>query len=638
MAPATLLVSIILAFAFSLCDANDFVCQYHNEFTKSLEIYCDYYQKRLPRNCTQVKPSLNTSDVTRLKIEGCNQSDVCGTSAMFQNIQQFDVSFSAYASLNCSGTEFRNLTEFNASFNELTAIPTKTLQNFPQLINLDLSHNYLSRIFNGDFQNFGRKLVSINLANNNLAFIDDNVFANFRHLELINLNYNRLTTLPTLNYLHLIKDVSIQENPKLTTIDCQFVSAMGRNRKVHLSWKYVKSFDGGKSCGTGWKFRAYETNHTEGLHHSFGLYNLHCSKKGFDHLESFVAGKRKFNNLGPMLKLLSPSVIKIDVSDNKLYELDASIFERFQRVNELNLSSTSLMAFDFNVLNVNYQQRLIRLDISENNLKVVENSTFLQDYESLADFNAAGNRIRNVDEMVRYLPMGIQRLNLADNHLNDVSAISRLAALEYLSLSNTDLLIFDPNPFKPLRRLVSLDLSRNNLSSVEFGFDVSEITQNFVQSMNLSIGLSVEITPDKSLFQTLSELTHLNLSGTHLQEFELEAVSSLQKLRTLDLSNNQLYIINLQALLNLTQLERLYLNNNDLTKLDNFNWPASLNISLEISRNHMPCAYLRELIYEHQNVNYISDPLEQKHGNDCRSSTQGISDFLDSVYEKVKFW
>lgn len=641
-----LLASIFLAYAFSLCDGNNFVCQYHNEQTKSLEIYCDYYQKQLPRNCTAVNPSLNSSEVIRLKIEGCNQSDVCITSALFANIQQFDVSFSGYASLNCSGNEFEHLIDFIASFNELTAIPTKTLQQFPKLETLDLSHNYLTRVFNGDFAGVCRELRQINLSNNNLAYIDDAAFANMNHLELISLSYNRFSTLPTINYLHSTRDVMIRENPELTAIDCQFMLAMGRNRKVHLSWKYVKSFDGGKNCSSAWKFRAYQSTHSEGIFHSFGqLYHLFCNENGFSQIQTFVAGSQTFKNVRPMLKQLNPAVLKIDLSDNNVEALDAVMFERFQRLNQLILSNISLMEFDFHMLNVNHQNHLVRLDISKNALKVVENPVILQDFDSLIDFNAEGNRIKNADDMIRYLPTSIQRLNLADNEVHDINAISRLVALESLTLRNCKILLTETNPFITLRNLISLDISRNNFSDFNFAadsnivesVDISKTIQNLMPSMNLS-DIAVEITTVGSPFQTLSNLIYLNLSETQLQKFDLESLNPLKKLHTLDISHNRLQSINLKPLSNLTQLQRLYLNDNDLSKLDNFDWKWTANISLAIDRNNMPCAYLRQLNYENPHVKYIGDSLRQKHGDDCRSNTQGISDFLGSVYEKVKFW
>lgn len=647
-----LLVLIFLAFAFSLCDANNFVCQYHDEHSKSLEIYCDYFQKQLPRNCVPANPSLNSSDVIRLKIEGCNPTDVCNISERFETVQQLDISYSAYGSFNCSDKVFENLIDFNASHNELTAIPTAILQKFQMLETLDLSHNYVMRIFSGDFGNFGQNLRQINLAHNNLAFIDDRAFVNFRRLELIDLNYNRLSTLPKINHLHSIRDVSIQENPELITFDCKFMSSMEHQRRVNLSWQYITAFDGGKNCHIQRSFRAYQSNRTESVYHSFGHhYHLFCNENGFNHIQSFVAGTQAFKNVRPTLRLLNPSVLKIDLSDNSVDELDAALFARFQRLNELILSNIRLIDFDFDVLNVNHQISLDRLDISQNNLKMVKNPMLLQNFENLIDFNAAGNRIENTDEIIRYLPAKIRRLNLAGCHVGNINAIERLTALEYLNLSGTNLsIIIGENPFVSLRHLISLDISHNNLSNVNFAVSkhLSEFpavnhqiknASEIISSLMIPSMDSSEITLDHSdPFQILSNLTYLNISGTNLRKFELKSIEPLKWLHTLDISQNQLKSIDLEALPHFTQLERLYLNDNELTILDNFVPNASPKVSLAIDKNYMPCVYLRQLKYEHPNINYIGDQLNQKHSNNCRSSTQAISDFLGTVYDTVKIW
>lgn len=605
---------------------------------------------QLPRNCVPADPSLNSSNVIRLKIEGCNQTDTCNLSETFKNIEHLDISYSTYGSYNCSNSIFQNLIDFNTSFNELTKIPATTLQKFPKLETLDLSHNYLWRIFNHDFQNFSEKLREINLSHNNLAFIEKGAFSNFPHLEIINLNFNRLSTIPTINHLQSIREVTIQENKELQTFDCQFITSMGLKRKVHLSWKYITLFDGGKNCKINRTFSVYPSIHAEGVFPLFGSnYRLHCSENGFNHIESFVAGTQAFTNIRPVLRLLSPSVLKIDLSENDIYELDTAAFDRFHALNELNLSNSKLMDFDFGMLNAS-QQSLSRLDISKNNFQhgqSIKNPMFLQYFENLSDFNAAESRIKNADDIIQNLPTKIQRLNLASTHISNINAISRLTALEYLILSDANLPAFDLNPFISLGHLINLDISRNNLSNIDF--DVSRRT--LLHAITARIGYvpgiastlmppidPADITLDTDSFQPLSNLTYLNLSGTNLRKFELKSIEPLKSLQILDISHNHLQNIDLKALRNFTQFEQLYLNDNDLTKLDNFIPGASPNTSFAIARNNMPCPYLRYLNNEYPSIKYIDNRLDQKHNTDCTSSGQAISEFLDSVYDKVKFW
>lgn len=197
-----------------------------------------------------------------------------------------------------------------------------------------------------------------------------------------------------------------------------------------------------------------------------------------------------------------------------------------------------------------------------NHLEKIDNSISMQYFGHLIDFNVAENQIENTDGLIRYLPSNVQGLNLAGNSLRSGNAFNffeRLTALKYLNLSDTNLLIFDANSLKPHRHLISLDVSHNNLSNVNFAIvsntmdQLRELHASESQIANVSdviehLGASIQILDlsrnhigpivNASLFQTLTNLTHLNLSGTHLQKFDFETIKTSKWLHTLDISES----------------------------------------------------------------------------------------------------
>ena len=118
----------------------------------------------------------------------------------------------------------------------------------------------------------------------------------------------------------------------------------------------------------------------------------------FQNVQTFVAGPDGFENVAPIFNILDASVLKVDLSNNDIVELNSTTFERFTNLRELNLSNSGLKTLDFNLLN--YQKFLQYFDVSNNHLKEVTKPVLLQYLKQLKYFNAAGNQIRNANEIL----------------------------------------------------------------------------------------------------------------------------------------------------------------------------------------------------------------------------------------------
>lgn len=60
--------------------------------------------------------------------------------------------------------------------------------------------------------------------------------------------------------------------------------------------------------------------------------------------------------------------------------------------------------------------------------------------------------------------------------------------------------------------------------------------------------------------------------------------------------------------------------------------------SLAIAKNQLQCKYLKRLKSEWIELSFIDDLFDQKHGKNCQSTIQTISDFVNSTFNRVKFW
>lgn len=86
-------------------------------------------------------------------------------------------------------------------------------------------------------------------------------------------------------------------------------------------------------------------------------------------------------------------------------------------------------------------------------------------------------------------------------------------------------------------------------------------------------------------------------------------------------------------------MEQIYLNENNLNTIENLNQTNHLRLNLlAVAQNQLSCQFLRGFLSNWRYTTFVGDPVQQKHGDACRSSKQGVKDFLSSFYDTIKFW
>lgn len=635
------------------CEANaidNVRCNVYNAATKSLEKYCPNYHGPLPKDCPNQSLVIEPSDVIRLKVDGCNRYTVVDLVNNFTNLRDLDISYSSYESLDWLSNLHRpeRLEKFNASYNYLIHIG-KFLNNMPGLIELDLSHNKLNddTMFDGV-----KKLKMIHLSHNNFSSPFKG-FKNLVTLEYVDLRDNHLTVVPDFYNNENMKTVDLGGND-IREFSCYNIKTI-KNATLHFSWEWVESFTAHSHCA-GHQIDIIRDRKYEGIKIAENKCDIHMHVPKFENLQNVTVGPKTLVNATHFLSAFEPSIRKIDVSGNFIGQLNANTMDRFQQLTHLILSDTKLESFDFSLIG----QYLSHLDISLNNLKSINNTWMLNRFR-LIELNIAGNNLErsNTTQIIKYLTPSIVKLDLSGNVVGNITQSTFLLQknLERLNLSNTQLM-FDTNgnPFQSLSQLISLDISHNNLEKVNFSISMTlnqltyfnasechiqnttEIIQRLGQSMRyLDLSGNFIGTVTAQTFRKLINLEYLRLSRTNLINIDARAFEKQWKLVYLDISNNQVQEFNM-GFFSSDDLKWINLAFNDLTTIQNYTdsrFPGL--IGLDISNNQFECSYLK------QNIPYFKYRLsgehwKQKPDRDCRSTGQGISDFLSSIVNKIKIW
>jgi len=146
----------------------------------------------------------------------------------------------------------------------------------------------------------------------------------------------------------------------------------------------------------------------------------------------------------------------------------------------------------------------------------------------------------------------VEKLNLSNNKISDVSALAGLTQLTDLHLGFNK--ISDVSGLKELKQLTNLELYSNQISDVSALKELTHLT-----GLNLSENKIDDVGPSKELKQ----LKSLDLGFNQISD--VSALKELKRLTNLNLRDNQ--IGDVSALKALNQLIRLHLEDNpNLTK------------------------------------------------------------------------
>lgn len=606
-------------------ESSNLLCELFDVNTSTLVRFCKAYTKNVPDNCRNED---STSEVKALILRGCDKDYVLNNTKLLSNVSVVDISYSGYVSLNWFDAKLDQLNKFNASYNEISSINVPFLSNAFDVSEIDLSHNVLTHIDENAFAKLG-KLVKINLSHNDLYIIHYDTFRNSLHLEFIDFGSNYFNQVPVFpGNKETLKAIDLTKNP-ITDYDCFHIKTMP-STAVYLTWKNLTIFLGEMYCAQR-KLDIIPNSPYEGvISRVNGSYELHCHENSFKELQHFVAGINSFANVTNVLHCFGQLVREIDFSGNIIGTLNTSTFQKLNNLTKLSLSNTSLSEFDLSI--IQHLKHLWALDLSNNNLKYVDDyNVSIKNFTS-DTFNAT--EYQNVTDL-----MDLWKL------------------LKVFNVSKTNLSVVDSNLFQLLHKPYVLDISFNHMENVNITvFSTSLKYLGVFYAIDCQIKNAAEIlqylgaplvdldlsgnrieTLNSQTFQTFNNLKYLKLSNAQILRFDANTFQCQTKLEVLDISRNKLQVADLGCVSN--TLKRLYLQRNDLKRIENFSPSRFQQLEyVAVGRNQLPCPFLKQLDNELGSSKLIGDGWSQQPDVDCRTGSQGVTDFLGSIYDKVKIW
>ncbi|XP_044729766.1 insulin-like growth factor-binding protein complex acid labile subunit [Chrysoperla carnea] len=316
-----------------------------------------------------------------------------------------------------------------------------------------------------------------------------------------------------------------------------------------------------------------------------------------------------------------PSLIYLDLSDNKLKSLPAKMFENNPQLRILNISNNEISS----ILKDTFIRMpdLIELNLAHNNLTVIKN--IFTSLTQLQELNLSWNRIYKIEpqtfkenanlkkiinnfnpisdlEENTFLPyewgvtnkflIGADKtatitelhigncllstlkdhyfvhlrrlkfLNLETNQITDFerNVFRENTRLEYLRLSYNELRELPSNVFDRLRNLKTLWLKANFLTELPI-----DVFKRNTKLEILQLGYN-KIVP-KNIFEFVVELKELSLYRNQITYLEPGIFDNLIRLKKLSLHRNQLKEIEPNIFFNLIELNSLILDTNPLTKI-----------------------------------------------------------------------
>ncbi|KAH8278836.1 hypothetical protein KR018_010218 [Drosophila ironensis] len=393
------------------------------------------------------------------------------------NISSIDLSNNRIGSIRTGAfVNVMKLQKLNLRGNQLSAFKGEYFNTGTGIEELDISDNQLSYLFPSSFRIHPR-LREIRAANNKFSFFPAELISTLQYLEYIDLSHNQLKTIEELDFARL---------PRLRVL-------LVSNNQLDMVSEMA-------------------------FHNSTQLQVLDLAYNNLDRV-----GERTFEGLVRLEHL--------NLEGNRLTELTDGVFERtkLQMLENINLARNR---FEYAPLNALQRQFFFvsSVDLSHNRIKELPGDDSIMVNIKRIDLSYNPLSKQAVHNVLNE-PKTVRELSLAGTGIEELELLET-PFLQFLNLSHNKLRNVKPEVFQRVTLLESLDLSSNELMSLD---DISGAWPQLqvLQSLDVSNN-SFEIV-SQSNFASLVMLKSLRLSHLpHCSRIEKNAFKPLPNLVNLE--------------------------------------------------------------------------------------------------------
>ncbi|CAH0405509.1 unnamed protein product [Chilo suppressalis] len=271
-------------------------------------------------------------------------------------------------------------------------------------------------------------------------------------------------------------------------------------------------------------------------------------------------------------------------------------------------------------------KKLLLLTLSHNPLKFPESGSdeYFLNATTVQELEVSYCSMKNISANVFKNLSGLMYLNVAGNNLTDIEpgTFKKLLDLEELDLSDNNIKSLPDDIFSENNELATLNIQRNPIDTV-YGLQISDLlTLNAGQTKIKFVG--------PSMFNGMTYIANLNLSGNKMQQIHNQAFHKLVELNYLDLSYNNLSFVSSELIKENIELDIFKISNNPLLRylpVEGFNCSAEqFNIYLFDASN---CGL--EEIYDNSLKTFTALSVINLSGNNIKT----ISNKVFSVCPKL---
>ena len=431
-------------------------------------------------------------------------------------LQSLNLAFNNLYSLP-EGTfcDLLNLQRLNLSHNHFLALSDTGLTcQLPELKHLDLSHNHLSSLAKEDLARVSASLEILDLRSNRLQILSDDALSLMPNLRQLHLSDNQLAAIPPMIFSSLatsnLETLELQNN-SLTMLTPNLFRGLDKLAMLNLSHNAI----------------------------------------------AFTSDERHLSNLKDTFAGLQFSLKVLDLSHNRLNQLQAALFAKLETLEVLNLNHNQI-----HTVTGALPRSLRMISMSHNVISGLQKSNF-PSLPALTSLSLDHNQIRYIPKDLLVATPNLEDLSFNSNELRSVPAtLSHLPNLRTLDLGENLIEEIAPTDFQVLTKLYGLRLAGNQIKVLQ-----KQHLQNVtgIHVLNLAQNQLAEI--EQGAFDNLRELRALRLDHNFLADIN-GLVSSLSQLQWFNVSNNKLQWFD-YAFVPMS-LEWLDIQNNEIEELGNY--------------------------------------------------------------------